>query len=89
MSLLECEPGTISYKSITCLPEEVYYSDVIQNSNFFAGFFLGIGSLALILSIACFIIFKVGKSKERILFRISLINLAIFFIALIIFGFFQ
>ena len=85
MSLLECEPGTKQYHS-TCLPEEIYYGGIIQNGVFFGGYFLGIGSFALIMSIVCFIIYKAGKSRERTLFKISIVSLAVLVISLIIYG---
>ena len=72
---IECKPGTTQYYS-ECIPNEEY-TTIMSNKSLLGGCFLGIGSFALIMSIVCFIIFKAGKSKERILFRFSIAGLII------------
>lgn len=86
MSLLDCEPGTIQFQS-TCIPEYIYNWEIIKHKEFFGGYSLGISSIALVMAIACFIIYKARKSKEGIFFKISIICLILFMVSLFSYGF--
>ncbi len=80
---IECESGTTQYYS-KCIPNREY-TTIMSNKSLLGGCFLGIGSFALIMSIVCFIIFKAGKSKERILFRFSIAGLVILFLSIFVY----
>jgi len=77
---IECKTGTRQYHG-ECISYE-RYTNIISDKSLLSGFSLGISTAAILMSVICFIVFKIGKSKKRIFFKLSILGLITFIISM-------